>query len=53
MAEIVRWFKSGEVKLTQFSQPQSDDTEDGRDQETESDVPVHNKGKPQHTFVGL
>ena len=46
MAEVVRWLKSGEVKLTAEFNPlkiQSDETEGGRDQGTESNVHVANK----------
>ena len=61
MAEVVRWFKSGEVKLTKFSQLKvhSDDTEDGsldgKDQETGSNVRGsvrgRNEGKPQYIVL--
>ena len=51
MAEVVRWFKSGEVNLTAEFSPlktQSDaDTTDGTEgvnQGTESNVHVRNKG---------
>ena len=47
MAGVVRWFKSGEIKLTKFS-ALNDDTEGKSDEETGgSNVRVHDKGE-QH-----
>ena len=58
MTEVVRWFKSGEVKLTKFSQLRvhSDDTEDGSldgkpDQGKGLNVRGRNEGKPQHIVL--
>ena len=57
MAEVVRWFKSGDVKLTKFSRLKvhSEDTEDrsldGKDKETGSNVRGRNEGKPQHIVL--
>ena len=55
MAGVVRWFKSGEIKLTKFS-ALNDDTEGARDEETAgseagSNVRVYDKGKPQHIII--
>ena len=47
MAGVVRWFKSGEIKLTKFS-ALNDDTEGARDEETAgSNVRAYDKGKLQ------
>ena len=63
MAEVVRWFKSGGVKLTKFSplKIQNDDTEGetegerrgGSDQEADSNVRVQNKGKNHNSCIVL
>ena len=51
MAGVVRWFKSGEIKLTKFSEL-NDDTEGARDEETAgSNVHVYDEGKPQHIII--
>ena len=58
MAEVVRWFKSGEINLTAEFSPlktQSDagtiDGMEGVNQGTESNVHVHNKGTLFDYFI--